>query len=139
MALLWQPQVFAPREVSETTLHTDLLPTVLDALGVAYDAEMLQGESLFQPHLQRKISFFWGNEGTLCGTFADGWKLMWDVRDGSCAAYDLRSDAKEQQARKCPPDRLDILRAYRDFQSKALPAWSEARRKGEAWQGHTPP
>ena len=138
-AFLWQPAVFPAREVTELTLHTDLMPTVLDALGVPYDAEMVQGESLFQQRLRRKVAFLWGNQGVVTGSFADGLKLLWSIRERSCTAFDLNTDPQEKKARKCPPERLEILRAYKEFQLKALPAWSEARRKQEPWQGHAPP
>jgi hypothetical protein len=83
-AILWQPKVFQPRVDERETLHIDLLPTVLDALGLPYDPQLLQGESLFQAKLRRKVAFFWGNEGTVTGVWPDGAKLQWQVLDKRC-------------------------------------------------------
>lgn len=138
-AILWQPQVFPAHVEDRQTLHIDLLPTVLDALGLPYDPALLQGESLFHERLRRKVAFFWGNEGTVSGTWPDGWKLQWQVQDRRCVAFDLSRDPQERKPLRCPTERLELLQDYRDFQREAVPAYSEAVRQGQPFRGHQQP
>lgn len=138
-AILWQPQVFAPKIIDWATLHIDLLPTVLDALGLPYDAKLLQGESLFQTRLRRKVAFFWGNEGTVSGLWPDGGKLLWQPTDKRCVAFDLSTDPQERRPKRCAAEKLELLRAWRDFQRAEVPAYSEAVREGRAYHGHRQP
>ncbi len=138
-AILWQPRVFPAKTVDWDTLHIDLLPTVLDALGLPYDARLLQGESLFQTKLRRKVAFFWGNEGTVSGLWADGGKLQWQPTDKHCVAFDLGTDPQERRPKRCASERLELLRAWRDFQREVVPAYSEAVRQGQAYRGRRQP
>lgn len=140
-AILWQPAVFPPREVTEATLHVDLLPTVLDALGLPYDARLLQGESLFQERIRRKVSFFWGNEGTVTASFDDGWKVLLSTTEKRCEAFNLATDPLERQPHSCAKlqDRVELLRSYREFQKRAVVEYSEAVRLGRPWQGRRQP
>ncbi len=101
-AVLWQPALFAPRVVSELTSHVDLLPTVLDALGVPYAWQQLQGESLLRGPIQRNYLFTYGKEGTATILAADGKKLQ-RAANGTCWVLDLAADPKENKKLPCKP------------------------------------
>ncbi len=139
--LLLQPQLFPPKVVERDTLHIDLVPTVLDALGVPYDDALVQGESLFQGELRRKVQFFWGNENTLSGLFDGRWKVQWAVGDNRCWAFDLQSDPREKTRLGCRDqgDRWELLKKYRDRQRAAISAYSAAVRDGQLYGSHRPP
>lgn len=139
-AILWQPKVFSPKVDTRETLHIDLAPTVLDALGIPTDDALLQGESLFQRQLRRKVAFFWSNIGTVTAIRA-GIKLNWALAEKRCWAFDLAKDPSERKPLTCDKfgDLLAIVKDYRDTQRAALPAYSAAAQKGEPYQGHRHP
>ncbi len=60
-AIFYQPQIFKPAETEFPTSHVDVLPTLLDAVGIPFDESKLQGESLLRGKVNRKYIF------TLCG------------------------------------------------------------------------
>jgi len=134
-AILVQPRVFAPRVVTWDTSHVDLLPTVLDALGLAFEQKLLQGESLLRGQPRRKALFFWGNEGTVT-SIAAGIKIMLGS-EHRCQAFDLTRDPRETRRLPCErfADNLAALRDWRDFQRRALPEYNEAAQLNTAWQG----
>ncbi len=128
-ALLWQPRLFPAHRVESTTSHPDLLPTLLDALGVPYDVDQFQGDSLFRG-LRHEGVFFYGNEDTLSSVGEDRQKVQVRFRDDVCVAYDLRADPDERTPLDCAarPEhraRLEGLLRYRRFQRRALPAHNE--------------
>ena len=141
-AVLWQPRLFAPRRVAHSTSHIDLLPTVLDALGVRYEARLLQGESLFQAKPRRRVTFHWGNEGTVTALrHVDGIKLQISIKGKQCHVYDLQRDANERRPKSCKGYQplLDATRAFVRTQRALLPALSEAAGKGLAFEGFAHP
>ena len=140
-AVIWQPRLFAPRRIEAPTQHVDLLPTLLDALGIPYDEALFQGESLFQERLRRTVQFFWANEGTVTALRQDGVKMSWTPLDKRCRIMDLRDDPLERHPRTCQaePELLEILKTFRDDQRLRLEAYSAAVRRGEAFFGHRHP
>lgn len=139
--LLVQPKLFPPKVFEQDTLHIDLLPTVLDAMGIAYDDTLLQGESLYQPEQRRKYQFFWGNENTVSVIIEGAVKLQWAVGENRCTAYDLRTDPREKN--RLPCDRwksdLELLKTYRERQRTALIQYSAAVRADQPFGAHRHP
>lgn len=135
-AVLWQPKLFAPRVVTELTSHVDLLPTVLDALGIRYQWELLQGESLLRGPLARKAVFAYGKEGTATLIAADGTKVH-RGRSGDCWAYDLASDPRENRRLPCTryPAWTKILDAEVAHQRGQLAAYNVACAAGQPHAG----
>jgi hypothetical protein len=140
-ALIVQPKLFAPKIIAHDTLHIDLLPTVLDAMGIAYDDALLQGESLWQEKPRRKYQFFWGNENTISAIRDDGLKVQLGLNDQRCWAFDLQGDPSEKKKLGCQKYGADlaVLKAWRDRQRRMLPAYSKAVREGKEFQGHRHP
>ncbi len=101
-AVLWQPALFAPRVVQDLTSHVDLLPTVLDALGIPFAWRQLQGVSLLRGAPQRQAVFTYGKEGTATLVSADGKKVQ-RGKDGACWAFDLGKDPRETKKLACAP------------------------------------
>lgn len=138
-AILVAPGIFDPKVVTWNTSHVDLLPTVLDALGLPFEARLLQGESLLRGEPKRKSLFFWGNEGTV-SSIASGIKVILGGEQ-RCAAFDLQQDARESKRLSCEhvAPQLLALRQWRDFQRSSLAAYNEAANAGTAWQGLAQP
>ena len=140
-AVLWQPRLFPPRRIDHETQHVDLVPTLLDALRIPYDDNLLQGESLFQDRWRRKVQFFWANEGMVTAQRDDGIKMSWSPLDKRCRVVDLHADREELHPQPCDKhlELLGILKWFRDGQLARLPKYSEAVRKGEPFEGHPVP
>lgn len=139
--LIVQPALFPPKTIDRPTSHIDLLPTVLDAIAVPYNDELLQGESLFQTANRRKYQFLWGNENTVSALRDDGLKVQLALGEQKCWAFDLARDPKERSRLSCGPYGKDlaILKAYRERQRRLLPAYSASNKVGVAFQGHQHP
>jgi arylsulfatase A-like enzyme len=135
-AIIYQPQLFPPRRFSVPTSHVDILPTLLDALGVRYDPTLVQGESLRGKSLRRRYIFIYGNEDTLSSVSTDLIKLQISLRDGSCWVFDLKSDPEEHRRLSCQghSEQQQALLIYRRHQQSALRRYNRAARHGAGTQ-----
>jgi hypothetical protein len=116
--LLLSPRLFPegslPAEArvnSRLGSHVDLLPTILDVLGVAPDSRH-SGQSLLAPGFEQRRMFFGADDGRYAG-FIEGWhKYALEVRTGRSEYYDLRKDPDELHDLSAKqPDRMKSLRA----------------------------
>lgn len=121
-ALFVNRALFPARTIDTPTSHVDILPTLLDALKLPYNAERMQGESLFQDSLRRKYVFLYGNEDTLSSVSREQVKLQVSLRDGTCWVYDVRHDPEERNRLPCTgfSAQREALLAYRRHQRGAL-------------------
>ena len=55
--LFWQPKLIAPQTIKFPTSHVDIIPTLLDLLGVSCDESKFQGESVLPGAPRRKYIF----------------------------------------------------------------------------------
>lgn len=134
-ALLLHPRLFPPRVFAAATSHVDILPTLLDALGVAYEPKRLQGESLYQDKFRRKYIFLYGNEDTVSSISEDLIKLQISFKSNACWAFDLKLDPEEKRHLPCLPykDQQQALLLYRKNQRVALRRYNrEAQERGAA-------
>ena len=128
-ALLYQPRLFRPFRVTAPTTHVDILPTLLDAIGVAYDPLTIQGRSLLRGPVERPYIYAWGNEGTLTSFDRDRRKLQVQLEQDKCWYYELREDPKEHTALQCGAEiepQLDDLLEYWNFQRSALGVYNRS-------------
>lgn len=132
-ALLYHPELFPPRRITAATSHVDLVPTVLDALGIAHDSQRFQGESLYQEHLRRKYLFLFSGQ-SVSSIHKDGIKLEISMQDRHCLAYDLNADPAEQQPLDCTPykEQQQALLLYEEHQLAMLHQRNRACRKNGA-------
>lgn len=112
-AIFWQPAIFAPRRIEEPTSPVDLLPTLLEGLGVPYDPAEMQGESLWRP-VTRGFVFAVGNEETITYWDRDGIKVQASLTADRCWAYDLAWDPGERKRLRCE-DHAEQARALLSF------------------------
>lgn len=105
-AFFYQPTLFQPREVEFPTSHVDLIPTLLEALGIPYDPSLFDGESLFQNRPNRKYLFFYGHEGTLSSLSQALVKAQYSVKKNRCWAFDLTFDPEEKLPLDCQSFRI---------------------------------
>ena len=135
-AVFWQPALFRPRRIEWPTCHVDLLPTLLDAMGLPYEASLIQGESLWRPAQGRELTWHWGNEGTVTALrHSDMRKVQVGAVPFGCRAFDLRADPGERRPLGCHrADDValrDAARAFAERQRRLLPALSAARALGQ--------
>jgi arylsulfatase A-like enzyme/cytochrome c-type biogenesis protein CcmH/NrfG len=102
--VLYAPRLLSPRVVPDPVRHVDLLPTILDALGLAAPA-WADGKSLLAlasgRHVPPETSYF----EALTGTATRGWAPLYGFVQGSQKfidlpipeLYDLDSDPRESE------------------------------------------
>ncbi|MCK6508362.1 sulfatase-like hydrolase/transferase [Myxococcota bacterium] len=113
--IFYQPQLFRPGVSFRYTSHVDILPTLLDAMGIAYNPRLFQGESLFLSQPRRRYLFLFGNENTLSLVGRDHIKVQYSLKHQRCWAYDLKQDPTEKNVLPC---------ASFEAQRRALLLWS---------------
>jgi membrane-anchored protein YejM (alkaline phosphatase superfamily) len=120
--VIYQPRVFVPQHVDTITSHVDLLPTLLDAMGVQYDPAQFQGESLFRPQ-RRLYSFFYSPKSNQLGSIDfRGQKLVVDFSRDFCWTVDLVADSLEGSRKPCDRGsaQLAALKVFRRYNTELL-------------------
>ena len=127
---MYQPRIFRPRVSYRVTSHVDIVPTVLDAVGIPYNRKLFQGESLFQASFQRKQIFLYGNENTLSSIHENKKKMQISFRYRRCWMYDLKVDPSERRRLGCQqePAQKQLLLRYHQEQQIILKQYNKARK-----------
>ncbi|MCC7013241.1 MAG: sulfatase [Planctomycetes bacterium] len=117
------------RRVRDVVRSVDVMPTILDVVGVPRGALALQGRSLapllagralaLEPAFSHALSRN-GQESRLWSVREGRWRLVWDDQRSSGALYDLESDPLEladrsSDQREIAERMLGLLRAQRDL------------------------
>jgi lipoteichoic acid synthase len=133
VALLLHDEIFPARVESRLSSHVDLLPTLLDALGVPYPEAHFQGVSWLRADAQREYAFVYGSENTLGAIRDDGRKVLASFRSGRASVFELATDPQERhgQALARGDTQLEAALQFRLFQLAQLPRYNDAVRRGE--------
>jgi phosphoglycerol transferase MdoB-like AlkP superfamily enzyme len=119
--LIYQPALFKPQVINALTSSIDILPTVLDAIGVNYDKVLVQGESLWGTVPKHKYVFVYGKENELAVIDKNNIKMKIYFEEGQCQRYDLNIDPDEFHPQDCPHDAEETaLIKFRNFQPVIL-------------------
>lgn len=119
--LFYQPRIFKPQIISKVTSSVDVMPTLLDALNIPYDANLMQGESLLKKKSSRKYIFVYGDENELAAINMQKNKMIIDYSKGSCKRFDLNHDPKEINPLVCAHDEQEkAIIAFRNYQPEVL-------------------
>jgi hypothetical protein len=139
--VFYQPALFKPRTFGFPTNHTDILPTLLDALRVPYDPALLDGESLFQRMFMRKYIFFYGHEESVSSLSTEGIKVQVSLKKNRCWAFDLKADPMEKNPLDCAPYQvqLEALRNFVRHHDTSLGQYNLDNREGRNFQGRRHP
>jgi hypothetical protein len=94
--VFWQPRLIAPRVVDKVTSHVDILPTLLDLLGMPWDPSHLQGESLLRDSTRKYIfaEDLQADYVTFINTSLN--KVCICLPDDDASAYNLAKDPHER-------------------------------------------
>lgn len=121
-ALLYQPRLFLPSRITYPTTHADIVPTLLDAMGIRYNEKLIQGESVLRGQPKRKYIFLFGNENTITTISMDKLKVQYSFKDKKCWAFDLNTDYAELKKLPCEPysEQKDAMMFFHSYQAKIL-------------------
>jgi hypothetical protein len=139
--IFYQPALFKPRSFSLPTNHTDILPTLLDALRISYNPALLDGESLFQRKLRRKYIFFYGHEESISSLSTEGIKVQVSLKKNRCWAFDLKADPEEKNPLDCDSyqSQTEALRNFVRQHDASLAQYNADNREGKDFQGQRHP
>lgn len=134
-AILYQPRLFRLREVDCPTSHVDLLPTLLEALGISYDPHLFDGESLFHLKPKRDTIFFYGLEGCLSSLDREWIKVQHSLKDHRSWVFDLRVDPGENNPLEASrfPLQLGHLLHYTKSHDQRLVQYNESLKERRAF------
>jgi len=96
--IIWGPgNVPEGKIINGYAQHVDIAPTILDFLGIDYDEEMFDGQSLVKSmesgYVDRAVVFMEGHEYR--GLIKDRWKYMLNYFKGTEELYNLAEDPME--------------------------------------------
>ena len=113
-AIIYQPALFKPKAFELSTSHVDILPTLLDAMGIPYNPTLFDGESLFHNPLMRKNIFFYGLEESISLLDTNQTKVQYSLKKNRCWVFDLKADPEEKNPLDCSSyePQLEALRSF---------------------------
>ena len=125
--IIYSPRLIKPGRIEYPTVHADILPTLLDAMGAAFDARQFQGESALRGNPARNYVFTYGNENTLTAVSKDLQKVSLLRTQKNCRSFDLRRDPAETQNRGCSTgnEQYRALEAFYRVQPGMLKGYNE--------------
>ena len=140
-AILYQPALFSPMSFEFPTSHVDILPTLLDAMGIPHDPLLFDGESLFHHRLKRTFVFCYGHEESISLVDKDLIKVQQSLKRNRCWAFDLKLDPDEKNPLDCSsyPLQFEVLHKFvRDHDSKLLEYNESLKEKKRMSGGQAP-
>lgn len=119
--LFYQPKLFKPRFVNNITSSVDILPTLLDAMHMRYDARLIQGESLLKSAQNRKYVFVYGDENELAAIDRNNIKMQISFANGTCSTFNLNNDPHESHPLTCQnKNQESVIVKFRNYQTELL-------------------
>jgi arylsulfatase A-like enzyme len=142
--VFWQPKLIKPQVIKFPTTHVDIVPTLLDLLGIPFDESKLQGYSVLRGTPPRKYIFTMDGYANYISAISQDMKkvsVCFNLDDAR--AFDLAKDPGE----KFPlnefdfPDEIEAILKFRTFQSEMVPNYNKALLAGSSYpkKGITPP
>lgn len=124
--ILYQPRVVEHQVIQHLTSHVDIVPTLLDLMGVSWDENTFQGESAFRES-RRKYIFQMdalADYTTVIDTQMN--KVSIGFEHGNVYAYNLAKDPDEKiplaQDRFAP--HLEAILKFRNYQNQMLDSYN---------------
>lgn len=119
--LFYNTSIFKPQIINKLTSTVDILPTMLDAMGLPYKTHCIQGESLLRANLQRKYIFIYGAENEFATVDQHSNKMIIDYANGVCRQYNLKNDPQELHSEACKQlDQEHGSVAFKNYQAALL-------------------
>lgn len=128
--VFWQPNLIKPQIVKFPTSHVDIVPTLLDLLGLQYDPSRFQGYSVLRGPPDRKYIFTMSGFVDCISAITPGMKkVTLSLVDNNSTAFDLAVDPDELHpiSRFQFPDQIEAILKFRNYQLKMLSEYDLAR------------
>jgi arylsulfatase A-like enzyme len=136
--VFWQPNLIKPQVIKFPTSHVDILPTLLDLLGLQYDRSRFQGYSVLRGAPNRKYIFTMDGFGDCMSAITPDMKkvTLSFVNEGS-TAFDLAADPAETHplSRYRFPDEVNAILKFRNYQWKMLSEYNAAQLRNQRYPG----
>lgn len=134
--VFWQPNLIKPQVIKFPTSHVDIVPTLLDLLGVPYNPSRFQGDSVLRGVPNRKYIFTMDGYASYVSAISQNMKkvsLCFDKNDA--AAFDLTKDPDERFSMNehAFPDEVEAILKFRNFQSQMIANYNQALLKGSIY------
>jgi hypothetical protein len=134
--VFWQPGLINPQVIKFPTSHVDIVPTLLDLLGLPYDKSRFQGDSVLRGTPNRKYIFTTdGYADYVSAISQDMKKVSICFNQDDATAFNLAKDPGE----KLPlneygfPDEVQAILKFRNFQSQMIPDYNKALLSGASY------
>jgi phosphoglycerol transferase MdoB-like AlkP superfamily enzyme len=127
--LFWQPKLIPPQTITFPTSHADIVPTLLDVLGISYDPSKFQGESVLRGPPQRKYIFTMDAYADNISAISEQMKkVSISFNSGNVTAFDLAKDPKEQAPldENHFPEQIEAIIKFRNFQSRMIETYNQS-------------
>jgi arylsulfatase A-like enzyme len=137
--MLVQPRLFAGKRSARVGNHLDLVPTILDVLGIAKPPRQ-QGASLLRGYKPHMLYFYADWQRHYLGLRDGQWKYIYTVDSDHHELYDLSADrAEKNNLAARMPDRSEAydkrLRAWEGFYRELIPNYERYVNGTEACEG----
>lgn len=99
-AIFYQPKLFQPKQITLPTSSVDILPTLLSAMAIPYNPNLMQGESLLSKP-KRKYVFIYGDNQELAAIDIHNIKTKISFTKDKCQHFDLAKDPNELHPHAC--------------------------------------
>jgi membrane-anchored protein YejM (alkaline phosphatase superfamily) len=135
-ALFWQPKLISPQVIKFPTSHVDILPTLLDILGLPYDGSRFQGESVLRGTPRRKYIFSMDAHSDYISALSPEMnKVILGFHENYFGAFNLAKDPGEN----LPLDenrfttQAEAIIKFRNYQSRMIGDYNQAVRAGRPY------
>lgn len=125
--IMYSPRYMISQRIDYPTVHADIVPTLLETLGIPHKKEQFQGESILEKPVRRYV-FSYGNENTLTAITHDLKKMQIMRKDeGGCRYFDLKRDPEELKNAECPvgSDHYKAIESFFRVQPGVLKGYNE--------------
>lgn len=135
-AIFWQPKLIPPQRIQFPTSHVDIVPTLLDVLGMPFDESKFQGDSVLRGTPARKYIFMMDGYADYISAISRDMKkvsICFNLDDAT--AFNLAKDPGE----KFPlnesdyPDEIKAILKFQNFQLQMVPDYNKALLAGHSY------
>jgi len=139
-AILYQPALFRPKAFGFPTSHVDLLPTLLDAMGIPYPPTAFDGRSLFSHRASQAPIFFYGYEESISSLDSHLIKVQYSLKKNNCWVFDLKLDPEEKNPLGCSSFPLEVegLHKFAAEHDANLLKYNASLRERKGFQAQVP-
>ena len=134
--VFWQPKLIKPQVIKFPTSHVDILPTLLDLLGLRYDPSRFQGDSVLRGVPNRKYIFMMDElVDCISAITPDMKKVTLSFNNNVSTVFNLATDPAEKNPLNQIdfPGEIEAILKFRNYQAQMIPNYNHARLSGDRY------